>query len=550
VPPTGPRPTPPILNSRLSAPAQLYLDFDGETVTDPAWNLGLPIVAGAWILSTAEITDIFNRVKEDFLPFNINVTTDRAMYDATPFGMRMRCIITPTDTVAPGAGGVAMPNSFDQAGGVSYTRTIPCWVFNSTIRTISEAVSHELGHTLRLSHDGGLVANAQTEGSVGHENEYYHGYLSDSASPVGWAPIMGASYFHSVTQWSKGEYANANNLEDDVEKIADTINGFGYVPDEGGNSRATAVPLNAPSGVVDQDGVIMSATDSDFFSFTITTNQRLSFIATGASPAPNLDIALEIQNASGTVLGSNNPPTGLDARVTVDLFPGSYYIKVSGSGARNPLTTGYSTYGSTGAYTITMGGLGTLGEPEMHTLDVAHLELDDFGQAIAAQPDGKVLVAGYTMTSRGDYDFAVTRYKPGDFKYKPWVPDSAFGLNGTMITDFGNHTLDVVTSMALQNDGKILVAGYSINATSAWPLSPPGFDGRINTSDYQRAGFNVNTALIRYNSDGSLDDGQVGDSTPGDGFGVGGKVIADVSGSNDPDIANHTTRQNFLIEGA
>jgi hypothetical protein len=103
---------PPLLNSRSTAVAQLYLDFDGESVSDPSWAGGATINAQPYNLSAAEITAIFNRVKEDYWPFNINVTTDVQKYNNAPVGKRMHCIITPNDTASPGAGGVAYVNSF------------------------------------------------------------------------------------------------------------------------------------------------------------------------------------------------------------------------------------------------------------------------------------------------------------------------------------------------------------------------------------------------------------------------------------------------------
>ena len=68
----------------------------------------------------------------------------------------------------------------------------------------AEAASHELGHNLYLAHDG--------TSSTG----YYTGHGS---APVKWAPIMGVGYYSDVTEWSKGEYAGANNQEDDLQKI-------------------------------------------------------------------------------------------------------------------------------------------------------------------------------------------------------------------------------------------------------------------------------------------------------------------------------------------
>jgi hypothetical protein len=49
----APQGAPPVLSSRPEATAVLYLDFDGETVTDPAWNDGQTIIAAPAALSSA-----------------------------------------------------------------------------------------------------------------------------------------------------------------------------------------------------------------------------------------------------------------------------------------------------------------------------------------------------------------------------------------------------------------------------------------------------------------------------------------------------------------
>ena len=45
-------------------------------------------------------------------------------------------------------------------------------------------------------------------------------------------------------------------------------------------------------------------------------------------------------------------PTGLGASVTSALQPGTYYLRIDNVGYGDPLNTGYSTYGSRGAYTL------------------------------------------------------------------------------------------------------------------------------------------------------------------------------------------------------
>ncbi len=96
-----PEAAPPILSSRPGATAVVYLDFDGETVVDPAWNGGNPVVAAPANLTPAEITESWTRVKEDFWPFDIDVTTDPQRYLNAPVGRRMRAIISPPTRPGP-----------------------------------------------------------------------------------------------------------------------------------------------------------------------------------------------------------------------------------------------------------------------------------------------------------------------------------------------------------------------------------------------------------------------------------------------------------------
>jgi hypothetical protein len=191
---SDPQESPPILSSRPGATAVLYLDFDGETVTDPSWDNGNTIVAQPSTLTSAQVTEVWNRVKEDYWPFNIDVTTDVTRYNNAPVGRRMRCIITPTNWQLGGAG-VAYLNSFAQAGKGQFSSTIPCWCFNTDVVGVASTVSHELGHTLGLRHDG----------RTSPVEEYYTGHGSGA---VGWGPIMGSGA-QQLEQWSKGEYLNA-----------------------------------------------------------------------------------------------------------------------------------------------------------------------------------------------------------------------------------------------------------------------------------------------------------------------------------------------------
>ncbi|MBI3456793.1 MAG: hypothetical protein HY002_13540 [Candidatus Rokubacteria bacterium] len=141
----------------------------------------------------------------------------------------------------------------------------------------------------------------------------------------------------------------------------------------------------------------------------------------------------------------------------------------------------------------------------------------DSARALALQPDGKIVVAGFTEFS--GQDFALARYNPDG------TLDLGFGSGGKVTTDFGPG--DVAgQGLALQPDGKIVVAGrtgaafalarYQPNGTldasfgtGGKVTSPAGAgwavalqaDGKIVVAGGAGGGF----ALARYNPDGTLD---------------------------------------------
>jgi hypothetical protein len=128
----------PQLSSLASAPAVIFLDFDGHTVEGTAWNYDGPIYCGGSGLDTAKITSTFNRVAEDFRPFNIDVTTDSTKFLAAPINKRVRVIVTTSSEWYGSAGGVAFVGSF------SWGDDTPCFIFSAllsyNVKNISEAI--------------------------------------------------------------------------------------------------------------------------------------------------------------------------------------------------------------------------------------------------------------------------------------------------------------------------------------------------------------------------------------------------------------------------
>jgi PKD repeat protein len=194
-------------------------------------------------------------------------------------------------------------------------------------KNIAEATSHEVGHNLGLSHDGTSSSS------------YYTGHGD-------WAPIMGAGYYRSVTQWSKGEYPGANQLQDDLAIMQNY--GISVISDDHGDSNTAATVLSGSN--INASGLITTRSDVDVFQFSTGSGN----VTLNVNPAPrggNLDIEAKISDAQGNVLATSNP-AGLSASFNQSLPAGVYYLTIDGVGAGD-LTTGYSDYASIGQYSIT-----------------------------------------------------------------------------------------------------------------------------------------------------------------------------------------------------
>ena len=357
------------LHSKPGAAKTVHLDFEGHMITGTIWNneTGRTTLyarpydsdGNESSFSTSEIDQMaamWHRVAEDFAPFDIDVTTEPPLN----YGPNVGHILVTHRTDAQGynlypnsAGGVAYVNVWGRS---DYTYYQPALVFynhlgNGNIHNIAEASSHELGHNLALAHDG-----TSTE-------SYYSGHGSGN---IGWAPIMGVGYYKNVTQWSKGDYTDANNTQDDLNIIAARL---GYQIDDHGNSLNTASELVIQAGGAvnvsnpendpynldpSNKGIIESRNDTDMFYFTtsggqITINVRPAWEAfnSGTSRGSDLDINVTLFNSSGGILGEYNLASDTYSSVSENLNAGTYFLGIEGQSSVN-----YDDYGSIGQYFI------------------------------------------------------------------------------------------------------------------------------------------------------------------------------------------------------
>jgi len=179
----------------------------------------------------------------------------------------------------------------------------------------------------------------------------------------------------------------------------------------------------------------------------------------------------------------------------------------------------------------------------------------DQANAVAVQPDGKIVVAGQATTggsTLADGDFALARYNTDG------TPDDSFDGDGLVLTDLGTKA-DAARAVAIRPDGRIVVAGTADGDVALVRYTDTGEvdesfgdhgervtdfgsddfangialtgDGHILVAGHTLgAGLNLDFALARYTSEGELD-------TP---FGTGGIVKTDFGGD---DFAENLTVQ-------
>lgn len=115
---------------------------------------------------------------------------------------------------------------------------------------------------------------------------------------------------------------------------------------------------------------------------------------------------------------------------------------------------------------------------------------EDIPNAVVRQPDGKLLVVGHSNNGANN-DIALVRY------LEDGTLDDTFGIGGIVTTPVGSAN-EAASSVALQSDGKIVIAG----------------NANVGTTD---------PVVARYESDGTLDAS----------FGSGGIVVVPVGSGTD-----------------
>lgn len=456
------------LHSRPGSSRVIYLDFNGHVTSGTGWNAnytgGEPINSAPFSIDTDPTTFnqqeldaiqyIWQRVAEDYAPFDVNVTTQDPGDDAiirsssSDLLYGTRAVISPTNFTGSNIGGIAYVGVFNYTG--SYYK--PAFVMSSNLsnneKNIAEATSHEVGHNLNLSHDGTS------------SNSYYSGHGD-------WAPIMGAGYYKSVTQWSKGEYPGANQFQDDLTVMQNY--GIPLLADDHGNTLTSATVLSGTN--INASGIVASRTDLDVFQFSTGSGN----VTINLNPAPrggNLDIEARILDAQGNLVATSNP-SGLSASFSQYLSSGVYYLRVDGVGAGD-LSTGYSDYASIGQYKIAGTLVATDAKPPVAlvsanpTSGTTPLTVS-FSSVNSYDPDGTIV--GYAW----NFGDGTTSTDPNPIK----IYNSAGSFTAVLtVTDNSGLTgSNSVVITATQTTNQLPVAVVGTNVTSGYAPLTVNFSG-------------------------------------------------------------------------
>ncbi len=317
--------------------------------------------------------------------------------------------------------------------------------------------------------------------------------------------------------------------------IAGKIQGNG--PDFGllrYNTNGTLDVTFGVNGIVSTD--FGAGSDDNNYAVAIDANGKIVTVGQSNSPG-SYQIAIARYNIDGSLDGT----FGTGGKVTTNfLDPYSEIANAVAIQSDGKIVVGGTVYdGSQNVFLLAR--YETTGALDL-TFDTDGIVTTAFGitaslYSLAIQSDGKI-VAGGESFGGSNYDFALARYT------STGALDVTFDTDGKLTTDFGSN--DRAYSVALQNDGKIVAAGYNTISTTNFAVARYLSDGTLdntfdtdgkvttdfgsNANDQARsvaiqtdgqivvAGYGTTTGgyrnfgVVRYNStDGSLDNSFDGD---------------------------------------
>jgi len=159
--------------------------------------------------------------------------------------------------------------------------------------------------------------------------------------------------------------------------------------------------------------------------------------------------------------GSLDPSFGTGGKVTTDLGAADLALSMVVQSDGKIVAAGWSSNGSDEVFALVRYATDGSLDPSFGTGGKVTTDLgavNDDGESVVVQSDGKIVVAGYSGIG-STRDVALVRYATDGSL------DPSFGTGGKVITDIGGVDAGG-TEVAVQSDGKIVVAGWSYNGSN------------------------------------------------------------------------------------
>ncbi|MBI3230175.1 MAG: pre-peptidase C-terminal domain-containing protein [Burkholderiales bacterium] len=288
---------------------------------------------------------VWQSVSDQYSFLKLNVTTNRAVYDAARAANPLRTGII--NFVNQDGRSFAPIHAFGStAAGTLYRNPSSGWDYGYGI---GMTAAHEIGHEMGMNHDHG-----------GTGGEYFEGIAAYQWGPIMGNYWMGGSWANQLFTWSKGEYNTATNFEDDLN-IMNSDENVPYADDDIPTTRALSLGSGGSIDPKTNWGQIARNTDSDTFTFSTTGNSTLNLRIDPIEYLRMLDVDATIYDANNNVVAHSNLPVNRSAEfVNLALGAGSYKLVIKG-GAEGTPKNGFSNYSSLGYYAMkgTLSGGGT-----------------------------------------------------------------------------------------------------------------------------------------------------------------------------------------------
>lgn len=288
--------------------------------------------------SKEEMYRVWQCTADQYSMFNLNVTTDPAIYNAAKNadvlktgnikfvdqdGRSNACVACFGTTQAGTL--YRNPSNNDYGYGIGMT------------------CAHEMGHQMGMSHDGG---------SAQSDPEYFFGLPA-----VQWNAIMGNYWYggnwnNQLFQWSKGEYNTATQKQDDLQ-IMNVNEKVPYMVDDNPSGKKMNISTAGVIGPLENWGQIEKNTDSDAFTFEVgEAGGKLNLRIDPIEYLRQLDVDAKIVDQSGKTIASSNLQVHRSAEFKdLALTSGKYSLVIQGGAELTP-QTGFSNYSSLGYYAM------------------------------------------------------------------------------------------------------------------------------------------------------------------------------------------------------